>query len=140
MAHGVKDNQIQEIDDGEADYEITTPNAFFGSHINLIPLQSAVQGPRLFYGARFYNQALPLHSPEAPLVQNLADGDPQGRSFDELFGEKAGAVFSPEEGEVVDVTPDEIRLKTASGDQKVGLYNNFVFNRKTSIANTPSVK
>jgi hypothetical protein len=71
MSYAVKNNQIQEVGDDEFDVELDNPNTFFGSHINLIPLHSAVQGPRLFYGARFYNQALPLANPEAPLVQNL---------------------------------------------------------------------
>lgn len=131
MAHGIKDNQIQEIGEDEADYALPSPNSFWGSHINLIPLQSAVQGPRLFYGARFYNQALPLSNPEAPLVQNLVDGDPEGRSFDELLGAHAGAVRAPGDAEVVDVTPDAIHLKTAEGKHRVDLYNNFAFNRKS---------
>src|SRR6056300_89836 len=106
MAFAIKDNKIQEVDDDEVDYELESPNTFFGSHVNLIPVQNSVQGPRLFYGARFYNQAMPLEKPEAPWVQNLIDGDENGRSFDDYYGKHAGAIFADDEGEVVKVTPD----------------------------------
>lgn len=129
---GTRNNQIQEMDDSEVDVELITPNNFFSTHVNLIPLQSAVQGPRLFYGARFYNQALPLMKPEAPLVQNLDDSDADGFSFDEKLGRKAGALFADEDSEVQDVTPDGITVRRPDGSTKnIDLYNNFIFNRKS---------
>ena len=141
MKYGIKDNQIQEVDPSEVDYEITSPNQFFGSHINLIPMHSAVQGPRLFYGGRFANQALPVLDPEAPLVQNSIDGDEKGRSYDELFGRHAGALRTDEDGTVDEVTPDGIKFRNAKGEAKVhSLYNNFPFNRKTSFKQTALVK
>ena len=138
----VRDNQIQELDDTEADYELVTPNSFFGSHINLIPMHSAVQGPRLFYGARFYNQALPLANPQAPWVQNLDDLDEKGRSFDERFGTNAGAVFADDDdAEVVAAGRGKVSLRLADGTQKdIDLYADFPFNRKTAINQTPVVK
>jgi DNA-directed RNA polymerase subunit beta len=137
----VKDNQIQELDDTEADYELVTPNAFFGSHINLIPMHSAVQGPRLFYGARFYNQALPLTKPQAPWVQNLDDRDERGRSFDERFGTNAGAVFADDDAEVTQVDGSRVQLRLPDGKTKdIELYTNFPFNRKTAINQTAVVK
>jgi DNA-directed RNA polymerase subunit beta len=139
--YAIKDQKIQPVDDDEIDVDMTSPNQFFGSHINLIPLQSAVQGPRLFYGARFYNQALPVVNAEAPLVQNLIDGDEKGRSFDEHFGKHAGALHAGEAGQVLDVNPDEITYKNSHGEtKKHSLYNAFPFNRKTSITQTPLVK
>jgi DNA-directed RNA polymerase subunit beta len=139
--YGIKDNQISELDDNEIDYDLPSPNSFFGSHVNLIPLQNAVQGPRLFYGARFYNQAMPVSDPQAPFVQNLIDGDEKGRSFDELFGKDAGAVFANEKGRVLNITPDEIEYETITGEKKkVDLYNQFPFNRKTALHNTSLVK
>jgi len=138
MSFVVKDNQIQESD-GEDDFdvELDNPNTFFGSHINLIPLHSSVQGPRLFYGARFYNQALPLQTPEAPLVQNLIHGDPDGKSFDQKYGSSAGALFSEDDAEVDDVTEDFISLKMPDGSKRqVDMYNNFPFNRKSVSGDT----
>jgi hypothetical protein len=139
--HALKDRQIQPVDDDDIDVDLPSSNSFFGSHINLIPLQSAVQGPRLFYGARFFNQALPVVKPEAPLVQNLIDGDQEGRSFDEFFGRHAGALRSHEHGVVTDVSPDAITYKDKNGSpQTHSLYNAFPFNRKTAITQTPLVK
>lgn len=134
-------NQIQEVDDGDIDVELASPNSFFSTHINLIPMHSAVQGPRLFYGARFYNQAMPLAKPETPLVQNLIDGDEGEASFDEKLGGIAGAVFSDQDGTVEELTPDYVRLKTPDGLVKnFDLYNNFPFNRKSAITHKPMVK
>ena len=136
----LRDNKIQEVDDNEVDVELLSPNNFFSTHINLIPMHSAVQGPRLFYGARFYNQALPLIKPDAPLVQNLDSQDKDGQSFDEKLGKIAGSVVADDDGEVVDLTPDFVKLKKADGSIKsFDLYNNFPFNRKTAITHKPLI-
>jgi len=141
MPLGIKDNVIQDVLEEDVDVEFTNSNKFFGSHANLVPLQSAVAAPRIFYGSRFMNQALPLIGAEAPLVQNLNSDDEQGRSFDELQGRASGAVFSDSDGRVKDITPDYITLETPDGKEvRRNLYNNFIFNRKTSIHNTPLVE
>lgn len=137
----LKDQKFTELDDNEVDYEFGSPNRFFGTHANLVPLVSAVQGQRPFYGARFYNQALPLVNAEAPLVQSLVDGDPEGRSFDDLMGETVGAVRAKVAGRVLKVTPDFIELSDEQGkSHQVDLYNTFAFNRKTHQHNTAMVK
>lgn len=139
-AFALRDNKIQEVDDNEVDVELLSPNNFFSTHINLIPMHSAVQGPRLFYGARFYNQALPLVQPDAPLVQNLDAQDKDGQSFDEKLGKIAGSVIADDDGEVVDLTPDFVKVKKADGSVKAfDLYNNFPFNRKTAITHKPLI-
>ncbi len=139
----LKDSKFAEVRDSDIDYDFESPNQFFGTHVNLIPLQSAVAGPRLFYGARFYNQALPLEKPEAPLVQTLADNDAEGkgRSFDEIFGSAAGAVRANSGGHIGSLTPDDIEIVEDGGKiTKMPLYNRFPFNRKTSIHNVAVVK
>jgi len=137
----VRGSTLTEADDTDVEFELDSPDQFFGSHIGLIPLRSAVAGPRLFYGARFYNQALPLPQAEAPLVQALADKDEQGRSFDEILGKAAGARLAKADGVVRDVTPDWIELELSDGKrEQVELYNKLPFNRKTSLTNTPVVK
>jgi len=138
-AFALRDNKIQEVDDNEVDVELLSSNNFFSTHINLIPMHSAVQGPRLFYGARFYNQALPLVNPDAPLVQNLDSQDKDGQSFDEKLGKIAGSVIADDDGEVVDLTNDFVKLRKADGSIKsFDLYNNFPFNRK-SVSGTSTV-
>lgn len=137
----LKGGQFHEVGDHEIDYEMLSPNQFLGSHANLIPLQSAVQGGRLFYGARFANQALPVNNAEAPLVQLKSDMDPEGRSFDQIMGESAGAIRSKHDAIVSEATPDAVHLETVDGEKvKHDLYNQFSFNRKTKMHNTPVVK
>lgn len=139
----LRDRQFESVGDDEVDYEFESPSQFFGTHVNLIPLQSAVAGPRLFYGARFYNQALPLKNAEAPLVQARAGQDPNGEdsSFDDVLGRYAGAVRADGAGQVLNVTSDEIEIRDEAGEtRKVGLYNRFPFNRKTQLHNTALVK
>lgn len=141
MPFAVKDNSIQEVGPDEIDYEIPNMSRVMGSHINLIPLQSAVQGPRLFYGARFFNQAMPVVGAEAPLVQNLDPDDLDGASFDEQFGASVGALRADRPSQVLSVDKDNIILKDEDGSKRtIPLYNNFIFNRKSSITHRPMVK
>lgn len=136
----ISSGQIKEVDDDLIDLEIHDPKTLFGSHVNLIPLQNSVAAPRLFYGARFVNQAVPLVQPEEALVQNLED-EKLNRSFDDLFGKQSGALFADDDGEVVDIGDDHITVRYADGsDKKFDLYNNFSFNRYTYLHNTPLVK
>lgn len=141
MPAAIRDAQIQTVDDKDIDYELASPNAFLGSHTNLIPIPSAVQGARLPYGARFFNQALPVEGAEAPLVQNLIDNDEQGRSFDDYFGEHAGALRADDDYEVQEVDNDYITLRRADGSTvKRSIYNRLPFNRKSFITHRPLVK
>lgn len=141
--HVVRKYRLEEVDDNDpdVDYELTDHTRQFGSHVNHIPLQSAVQSPRLFYGARFANQALAVKDGEAPLVQNLDTSDPEGRSFDEIFGEKLGAVRAKKGGRVVDVTKDNIKVKYDDGtSDDLDLYDSFSFNQKSGITSRALVK
>ena len=140
MSAVLRNGQIQEADDKEVDIELTSPTQFFSTHVNQIPLQNSVSAPRLFYGARFYNQAVPLVNREAALVQNLSD-DPEGKSFDELTGVSLGAIRAKNAGTVTKVTPDYLEILDDLGEKKqVELYNTQLFNRKTSWTNYPKVK
>lgn len=140
MPAGVVKGKIQEIKDSDADYELLNSAQLVGTHINMIPFQSAVQGPRHFYGARFNNQAQPLLNREAPLVQSLDPNSHEGKSFDELLGPGLGAVFSKHDGEVKHIDKDKLVLSTKEGDVIHDLYDNFPFNTKSGIHNEPSVK
>lgn len=141
MAAVIKDNQLQEVDDNEVDVEIPSFSRLVSTHANAIPLSSNAQSPRIFYGTRFLNQAMPLANPEEPLVQTQ---DPEsGESFEKKFGERMGARYWRNKGEgvVKEITPDYIKITDSKGkDHEVGLYNNFQFNRKTYIHNKPQVK
>lgn len=137
----INNGAFKEVDDKDVDYELVSPSQQFSTHINMIPVQSAVQAPRLFYGARFFNQAMPIENGESPLVQNVDAMDKDQKSFDSLMGRDLGAVFSDAEGEVLSVKPNEIKMKLPDGTRKsYPLYNNFPFNRKSANHNTALVK
>lgn len=127
-------NKIEEANDEDIDLELGSPSKLLGSHTNLIPLQNSVAGPRLFYGARFMNQAMPIVNREAPWVQTAIDEDPQGRSFDDYYGQYMGSSRAEQDGRVHSVNPDHIELENDLGERwKVGIYNNFPMNRKTVV-------
>ena len=137
----VKNYQIQEVDDDEVDYEIPNPERLVGSHANNIPMAPSVSAPRTFYGSRFYDQALALQKPEAPLVQVLNTDDPDGRSFEDIYGGRAGAMRADDDMEVLDVKPDFMTVRGTTGEKRrIDLYNNLAFNRKSAINSTPMVK
>lgn len=142
MPSVIRNSRIETAPDKEIDVELTAPTRFVGTHANIVPLFNTAQSPRLFYAARFVNQAMPIKNRETPLVQALDPEDPDGRSFEDLFGERMGArYFKDKEGEVVAVTPDNISIKLPDGNIKdIDLYNNFQFNRKTQLSNKPLVK
>lgn len=137
----IRNNRIEEADEADVDFELSSPSNFFGSHVNLIPLQNSVAGPRLFYGARFMNQAMPVTNREAPLVQTMIDQDPQGRSFDDYYGQHMGALRATQNAIVKDVQPDYIELEHEDGTKlKHWTYQNFPLNRKTGLISSPLVK
>jgi DNA-directed RNA polymerase subunit beta len=90
-------------------------------------------------GAKYVIQSLPLQQPEAPLVQNLVGNDTD-ESFDEKFGTRVGALRARDRGVVTDIGKDHIQVRYADGTKENHeLYQNFPFNRKTFLHNTPVV-
>lgn len=142
MAYAVKKGSLVEVDDREAEYEFENPNQFFSSGVNLVPAQSSLAAPRAFYAARFVSQALPNPNAEQPLVQSLKMDDPNGRSWDEYYGEKSFALRwnEPEEGVVSRVANDKVFVKTSKGTKELGLYKDLSLNRKTGLTQTPLVR
>ena len=137
----LRDNQFGTAPDTDVDFELDRPGRYTGLNANLVPMPSAVAGGRVFYGSRFQTQALPLVNPEAPLVQNLDEDDPDGRSFDEILGEHASALRAKTGGRVTAVTDEALEMEGEDGTpQKIGLYKNWPFNRLTRLNHTPMVK
>jgi DNA-directed RNA polymerase subunit beta len=122
----------------DVDFWLPTMNRVTGVGANVIPLPNAVQPTRVFYGARFTNQAQPVKDAEVPLVQAAMDEEPS-KSFDDLLGKHAGAVFADETAHVADVKPDSITLQTAKGKKQIGLYRFLPFNRYSGLVQTPVV-
>lgn len=134
----VRNDGMDYVTRDEVDYEILNPNAMMSRASAMIPFAEAMQGKRLLMGSRMTQQALPLKDAEAPLVQT---GDADDISLHQKMGEFMGARVSPIEGQVTAVSPTEIRIKDADGNERVvGLYNNYPLARKTVLHNEPLVQ
>jgi hypothetical protein len=69
-------------------------------------------------------------------VQNLYD-DGTNRSFEDVYGERMGAVRADGTGRVVDVSPSNITVKYTDGRKEMyDLYRDFPFNRKSVTGST----
>jgi len=106
---------------------------------NMIPLKSGVKAQRMAMASRMLTQAVPLVQPEAPLVQSGIPGTSQ--SYEDSYGRYMGAVRADAGGDVISVDRDRIVLRGEDGRKReVELYDNFPYNRKTYIHNTPVVR
>lgn len=124
----------------EVDYELDHPAKMWSPVTYMVPFMSAVKGQRVSMGARMLTQALALKEPEAPLVRSKHI-DPRYASLVEELGREAGAVFADRGGVVTKVTSDAIEVKHDDGTTATyELYNNFPFNQKGFLHNTPVVK
>lgn len=128
------------VDRKQVNFVLPSANRMFTITSNLVPMISAIKGGRLLMGAKMATQALPLQDGETPLVQNAYD-DGSDRSFENVYGEKMGAVRAQQAGVVQSISKDGITVKQADGVTKTyDLYHNFPYNRKTYLHNTAAVK
>jgi DNA-directed RNA polymerase subunit beta len=135
--------KIQYVPAEEVDYEIPSPQSMFNINSNLVPGISGLKGGRLLMGSKFFTQALPLETGEAPLVQASDPDSTDGSSYDESLGKILGAVSSKKgmgPGVVTNVSPESITVKHGKEKVEYNLYNHFPFNRKTYIHNTSLVE
>jgi DNA-directed RNA polymerase subunit beta len=135
----VKNSTIEEAEpDEEVDYEMLSPNHMWSTNINMIPTQGAVQGARLFYGSRFFEQARSLVNGEPPLVQTHSDD--HGKSWEAALGPQLGAVMADEDSDVESADDRRIVLNGASGRKEIPLFHNLPYNRKSLLRQSPVVK
>lgn len=136
----VRSRQVQYVNRNEVDFELPKTSQMFTASSNMTPMVSGIKGGRLLMGAKYVIQSLPLQNPEAPLVQNLV-GDDSDESFDEKLGIRVGALRARDRGVVTDIGKDYVQVRYADGTKENHeLYQNFPFNRKTFLHNTPVVK
>jgi DNA-directed RNA polymerase subunit beta len=122
----------------EVDYELPASQDQFNFLTLMVAGKNSVKGQRAVMASRMTVQALPLKEPEAPFVQTALSS---GESIEQTLGEKLGAIKSSERLRVISSDADKIVVKNAEGQKKtIPLYNNFPFNRKTMISQTPVVK
>lgn len=121
-------------------YEVPDMESTFSPLGNMIPLKSMVKGQRAVMAARMLTQALPISNAEAPWIQSGVPGE-QGMSFEEKYSNHMGAIRADAPARVMSVDGDSIVLANHDGTKKtVQLYNNFPYNRKTFIHQTPMVQ
>jgi len=107
---------------------------------NMIPLKSMVKGQRLVMASRMTTQALPLVDAEAPLVQSAIPGTDGKRSYEEEYSKYMGSRYASMSGKVSKIDEDGVTVKYTDGEtETLELYNNFPFNRKTFIHQTPVI-
>ena len=129
---------VDYVDPGEVDYTLPSGQEMFSLSANLIPYISGVKGMRGLMGSKYQSQALSLPNREAPRVQSLSE---DGRSFQRIAAEKVGAIWSKQSGEVLDVTPDNLKVQYDDGEvEDIELYNDFPLNRKSLIRQTVLLK
>lgn len=133
----MKKGKTIEVPSSEVDYYIRSPKTLFSIQTNLIPFLANTQGNRASTGARMITQALPLHNPDAPLVENFRDST---STYEQL----AGHTFGPNsevDGIVSKIEDEYIYIKDASGiEHKYGLYKNFPLNQDGFVNSNVLVK
>lgn len=136
----MRNKKMVHVRRSEIDYAIPTAADMFTITTNLVPGAHTAQGNRLMMAAKMLPQALPLKDPEPALVQSKIPG--KNESFDDLYGRETSTAYSKWIGRVTSVTDDYIEVfeTRTKKTHRVDIYNNFPFNRKTSIHQTPVVK
>jgi len=125
----------------EVDLELGRMEDGFSPLANMVPLMSQVKGQRAVMASRMYTQAVPLVKGEAPLVQAAMPDTQGGRSYEEEYAKSMGALRADKAGTCMGVTPEGIRVKYDDGtEDTVEVYDNYPFNRKTYLHQTPVVK
>lgn len=125
----------------EIDLELPHMEEAFNPLSNVIPMKSQVKGQRLVMASRMTTQALPVADAESPWVQSAVPGTDGQKSFEEHYSKAMGVLRAPQAGVVTAVTPEGITVRHDDGTEETHeLYNNFPWNRKTFIHQTPVVE
>ena len=137
----MRNGKMLYVPKSQIDLELPAMEEAFNQLSNLIPMKSQVKGQRLVMASRMTTQALPLVDAEAPLVQSAIPGTNGNQSYEELYSKGMGALRAPQGGVVLGIDDDGIKVRYEDGSTATHeLYNNFTFNRKTFLHQTPAVK
>lgn len=135
----MQNGRIRAVQKSKIDLVLPHFENAFSPLANMVPMKSLVKGQRMAMASRMMTQALPLHNPESPLVQSGMPGT--DRSFENEYGSRMGAIRATSAGTVVGVNGDSIEVRYQDGrTDSVEIYNNFPYNRKTYVHQTPTVK
>ena len=117
-----KRGKLVVVKPSEVSHIIPSPRGMFGVSSNLIPFLQNNQGNRAMTAARQQEQAVPLESREAPLVQVKTDS---GDTFESILG-NLSARKSPVAGVVSQVRKDSVVIKDKKGKRhEVQVYKDF---------------
>jgi DNA-directed RNA polymerase beta subunit len=139
-AYAVQGGRLRSVRKRDVDLAVSHMEDAFSPLGNLVPLKSSMHGQRMAMASRMLSQSLPLVGGESPHVTGgVPDGS--GRSFEEHYGEKFGAMHAQKPARVMAADNDHVRLRYADGtEQKLELHNAFPFNRKTYYHQEPVVQ
>ncbi len=134
-----KDGEISSVKRDQVDYWLINGQDMFSHVTNIIPGVNSTEGRRLLMGSKFQTQALPLIEGEYPVVANRVPG--KDYSYEKKIGRVIGGRLAKVDGKITKITKDDIYIRDDQGKvHRHGLYNNFSFNRKSYIHQTPLVK
>jgi DNA-directed RNA polymerase beta subunit len=140
FAPAITHKGINIVGKGEVDYIVPSGDSMFSEGANTVPMKSGVKGMRLLMGSKFMAQALPLVKREAPLVRT-SESEGSSDSVERKLGAHMGAVRADQDGEVLSVAKDAIKVKYADGTVKSHeMYDNHPFMRKTYLRNNAAVQ
>jgi DNA-directed RNA polymerase subunit beta len=140
MVAALRNGNVEMVPKDKVDFVLPYMEDSFSPLGNMVPMKSMVKGQRAVMAARMMTQALPLTGGQAPLVQSGMP-DREDWSFEQEYSDKMGSLRADQPGRVVSVDPNGITLQYQDGRQETKeLYNNFPFNRKTFIHQTPMVQ
>jgi DNA-directed RNA polymerase beta subunit len=122
----------------EVHYILKSTKGMFDINANMTPFFQNNQGTRMMMASKQMEQAVPLISREAPLVQTKGEG---GGTFETLTG-RMSAHVTPVGGTVTKIEKDYIHVKQHDGKtHKIPVYNDFPLNNpKSFITSEPIVK
>lgn len=135
----LRGSKVTMADPAEAEYELPSAGHMFTESVNLAPMVSSMKGARTFIAAKYFNQALPLNSPQSPLVDTYDEETKDG--YSKTIGHRVGVRKADVDGVVKAVDNKFIDITGPDGkDRRVDLKYLFPHNRKTFTTETPLVK
>ncbi|MBE7076111.1 MAG: DNA-directed RNA polymerase subunit beta, partial [Clostridiales bacterium] len=108
-----------EVPAKQVDFVDASPRQFISVATSLIPFVNSNEANRALMGANMQRQAVPLLKPEAPIV---------GTGMEYIVAKDCGYTqLAREDGEVIYVSADEVRIKNVKGE--VDIYNLIKFDK-----------
>jgi len=126
--------EMQSVKASDVDAVLSSAKQAFSIASNTIPFLASAQGVRAQMATKMIEQAIPLTSREAPLVQvKVGKG-----TIEDAIGE-GFSVRSLADGVVEKVTPNRITVRTKDGVVEQPIYNNLPLNGKSFLHSDPTV-